>query len=536
MIAMARDIPTLLAERARSLASVTDAPALTYYQGRTRVSGLSHAQLHAAVERVAVYLRKRYGVRRGERFGILAANALEVPVVVLALLRLGATAVPLNPNAPADDQSFILSHAAARGLFAASSLANSALSTGMDFICDLAPILRDAEQVTPTELASYDGDALAADMAVLLYTSGTTGKPKGVALSQAAVIANGRAMAERCGLRGEAQLAVLPLHHAHAFGFGLMTSLVSGGHLVFTAQFDPTAWEAIARAEAVSMASVVPVLLRPLREARVRKDRLPRLRALLVSSAPLPRDTAQSFEADTGVALIHGWGLSEYTNFACCVAPLEGEAERRHALYGHDVPSVGHALEGTQVSVIDALGRSLQAGQTGELTIRGPCTMQGYLNDPPATSAALKDGWLHSGDEGYFQLDSNGRPQFFVTGRIKEIIIRGGDKYSPVAIEARLIAVAPELEGRVVVVGFPHAVYGEEVGIYVEDDSTGALAAVALMAARAMPESLRPKVIAYSGSPIPRTHTGKVQRRILQPIFLPYQHVRGTDPCLSQVP
>ena len=158
-------------------------------------------------------------------------------------------------------------------------------------------------------------------MAVVLYTSGTTGNPKGVALRQRNLLCNAWSMAQNFGLDATTQLAVLPLYHAHAFGFGLMTALSTGGHLVFTERLEPFTWAEVIRAESVAVTSVVPTLLPMLLAAGVTREKVPTLRAILVSSAPLPRDLARDFEARTRIPLIQGWGLSEYTNFACCLSP-----------------------------------------------------------------------------------------------------------------------------------------------------------------------------------------------------------------------
>jgi long-chain acyl-CoA synthetase len=248
-----------------------------------------------------------------------------------------------------------------------------------------------------------------------------------------------------------------------------------------------------------------------------------------VSSAPLPVDLARDFEARTGIPLIQGWGLSEYTNFACCLSPSLSTEEHALLMFAlEEVPSIGPALEGTEVRVIDASGAPVGEGERGELVVRGHSTMLGYYEDPENTARALDaDGWLHTGDEGVCRLHG-GRPVFFVTGRIKEIIIRDAEKYSPLRLERRIVDAVPELSGKLVVLGFPHAEHGEEVGAYVEietlDDATrGRLTA----AVDAMPVEERPKVILHGTRPIPRTHTGKIQRRKMQGWFAPWQKHRG---------
>jgi acyl-CoA synthetase (AMP-forming)/AMP-acid ligase II len=247
---------------------------------------------------------------------------------------------------------------------------------------------------------------------------------------------------------------------------------------------------------------------------------------VLVSSAPLSAELAGAFEGQTGIRLVQGWGLSEYTNFACCLDP-ELPDEERHALLTGELTSVGGALPGTEVRV-DQHGRALGPEERGELCVRGPSRMLGYFRDAAATAAVVDaEGWLRTGDEGFFRLH-HGEPVFFITGRIKEIIIRGGEKLSPLAIERKIFATLPELEGRLVVLGFPHETHGEEVGAYIEGPPLDEVTRAGLLGALdVLPPDMRPKVVITGEESIPRTHTGKIQRRKLQPLFDPYRNHRG---------
>jgi long-chain acyl-CoA synthetase len=495
-------------------------PALTFYEGRTLRGALGYAELPNRVEALAGYLHQTLGVRRGDRIAVLAPNRLEIPVLVLAIMRLGAALVPLNPTAPPDDWAYILAHSRSRACFATAELAGK-LPAGITVAAVETAFAQHGEAPPPD---AGLGDA----MAVVLYTSGTTGRPKGVVLAQRSLCANGWSMAQNFGLDRTTQFAVLPLYHAHAFGFGLMTALTTGGHLVFTDRFDPFAWAQIIRACEVQITSVVPTLLPALLQVKTTAERVPTLRAILVSSAPLGVELARDFEARTHIPLVQGWGLSEYTNFACCMAPDEDRAIRDHLMFDFDVPSVGSPLDGTEVRVVDADNREVAPGARGELCIRGHSTMLGYLEDPEATGRAIDgDGWLHSGDEGHY-IEHGGNRRFFISGRIKEIIIRGGDKYSPLALERVILAAIPELLGKVCVLGFPHDVHGEEIGAYIEADADSPALRVRLAEVVAtMTADARPKIIVFGAEPVPRTHTGKVQRRKLLDRFAPYASHRG---------
>jgi long-chain acyl-CoA synthetase len=506
-------------------------PALTFYRGRTKAGHLSYGGLLTAIAGATRRLRDDLGLRRGDAVAVLSANRLEVPSLLFAALRLGLTLVPLNPTTPPADWDYILEHARVTALFGTRDLLARVVHPPR-IVCAFEDELSQAAAVNPSDAASDAPSDVpwGADEppAIVLYTSGTTGNPKGVALGQASLLANAWSMAVNFRLAGEVQLAVLPLYHAHALGFGLMSALTTGGHLVFVEKFDPFSWSEVIRAESVTLTSVVPTLLPSLLQVGLRRDRVPGLRAILVSSAPLTTTLAREFEAKAGVPLIQGWGLSEYTNFACCLSPALPDDERRQRLTGGDLTGIGSPLPGTEVKVVGPGGETLAAEARGELCIRGHSTMRAYFRDEAATAAVLgADGWLRTGDEGFFRLYGDD-PVFFITGRIKETIIRDGDKFSPLAIERRLLTDVPELEGRLVALGFPHQAHGEEVGAYLEvealpDDLRDRLT----RAVNGMPLDQRPKVILFGAAPIPRTHTGKIQRRKLHPLFAAFGQSRG---------
>lgn len=496
--------------------------ALAFHRGRKLAAQLTRRELGSVVKRVAATLHAEHGVRRGDRVAVVASNGIELPVALLAVAVLGAAAVPLDPTAGADERAFVLEHAEPRVVLVASDL-RAAIEP---LVAPLAAIELEV-LVASAQGEPPDERGLAVETAIVLYTSGTTGRPKGVSLTHANLLANARAMARRFGLEGTTQLAMLPLYHAHALGFGLLTSLVSRGTLALLDRFDPLAFRAVAHDSAAEVASVVPTFLPALVAARVRREQVPALRTLLVSSAPLARDAALAFEDATGLELAHGWGLSESTNFACATSPLASEEARRAWLSAGDVPSVGTPLDGTDVVVRDAGGRELGEGERGELWVRGPSTMRGYFRDDGATREAIVAGWLRTGDEGYFR-ERGGARAFYVSGRLKELIVRDGEKQSPLAIERAIVGRVRELDGRLVVVGFPHREHGEEVGAYVESTELPERLRDAIGAAiLALPVAWRPKVVLHGGAPIPRTHTGKVQRRRLVEAFASYSACRG---------
>ncbi len=224
------------------LAREPQRPALSFYRGKSLVGRLTYGELAERVETLAGGLHGEFGVRPGDRVAVLAPNRLEVPVLVLALLRIGAVVVPLNPGSAAEDWTYILKHSGARGLCTTRELAAlvpPAASPAFTLH------IEDAFTVAGATTAAPHG--LGEQMAVVLYTSGTTGNPKGVALRQRNLLSNAWSMAQNFRLDRATQLAVLPLYHAHAFGFGLMTALSTGGHLVFTERLEPFTWAEVIR-------------------------------------------------------------------------------------------------------------------------------------------------------------------------------------------------------------------------------------------------------------------------------------------------
>jgi acyl-CoA synthetase (AMP-forming)/AMP-acid ligase II len=524
-----RDIPSLLS----AMASRGEERALSFYRGKTLEGRLTYAALAADVEALGAELGDRYGVRAGDRVAILAPNRLEIPVLVLAILRVGGVVVPLNPGSAPSDWEYILRHSGASGVCATRDLAErvpeGARPRFMLHVEDALARLHPPGR-PPRSAGRVEHESLEEDLAVVLYTSGTTGDPKGVALRQRNLLANAASMADNFGFDRTAQLAVLPLYHAHAFGFGLMTALATGGHLVFCERLEPFTWAHVIRSESVEVTSVVPTLLPMLLAAGITAEKVPSLRHIMVSSAPLPTDLARTFETRTGIPLVQGWGLSEYTNFACCMPPRAPKEEHDLLMFTREVPSIGPALAGTEVEVRGGDGAPLGEGSKGELVVRGHSMMAGYYEDPENTARTIDgEGWLHTGDEGFYVVHA-GRPVFFVTGRIKETIIRDAEKYSPLGLERRIVGALPDLAGKLVVLGFPHAEHGEEVGAYVEVASMDGAAQAALAAVlEGMLLAERPKVVLFGARPIPRTHTGKVQRRKMQPWFADWARHRGSS-------
>ena len=338
------------------------------------------------------------------------------------------------------------------------------------------------------------------DLALLMYTSGTTGVPKGVMLTQANLVANAQAISAEHGLTAaDRVLAVLPLYHINAFAVTMLAPLAQGGSLAMPPRFSAARfWQQAADARCTWL-NVVPTMISYLLEGPVPpREQTARLRFCRSASAALPPEHLLGFEQRFGIGIIETMGLTE-TVAPAFSNPLDPGARK--------VGSVGRA-SGCAACVVDATLQPVADGATGEIAIRGPNVMRGYYKDPAATSAAFTpDGWLRTGDLGH----RDGDGFFFVTGRIKELIIKGGENIAPREIDEVLLAHPAVLEAAAT--GLPDRHYGQDI-----------LACVVLREGCACTEeALRdfcierlgayktPKVIRFVAE-LPRGPSGKVQR------------------------
>jgi acyl-CoA synthetase (AMP-forming)/AMP-acid ligase II len=306
---------------------------------------------------------------------------------------------------------------------------------------DVLPGEADAPAAPPTIAPEPDAIAL------LMYTSGTTGVPKGVMLTQANLAANARAIsAEHALAPGDRVLAVLPLYHINAFAVTMLAPLAHGGSLAMPAKFSAARfWE---HAAGCTWINVVPTMISYLLEGPAPAAQNAAIRFCRSASAALPPEHHRAFESRFGIGIIETMGLTE-TVAPAFSNPLDAGSRK--------LGSVGRA-SGCEARVIDAALQPVADGTTGELAIRGPNVMRGYYKNEEATRATFTpDGWLRTGDLGHRDADGF----FFVTGRIKELIIKGGENIAPREIDEALLAHPAVLDAAAVGIPDPH--YGQEI-------------------------------------------------------------------------
>ena len=511
---------------------------LVYRNGGERVS-FTYAEFYQRCCRIANFMSIDLGVEPGDRVSTVAYNHYDTVAISFAVWLVGAVLMPINIADTDDTVSYVHRNARVRAVFVMPDqierynrvcrqvdavehyvqINGDAVSGYIDL---QAAVQRHQGEFEDLDLANRDSEAL------IVYTSGTTGSPKGVVLQQQNILANVQATSEWFGFSSDSRMMiVLPIHHVNGLIVTLLTPLVAGGSVVLNRQFSTGDYWRIASQERATCGSVVPTILAFLSE-RVegrREHDLDAFAYMICGAGPLSIACARRFEKRFGIPIVHGYGLSETTAFNSTM-PLDlSQRDHDHWISAHGFPSVGVPMECNEMAIHDEGGRDLPEDVKGEIVIRGHNVMKGYLERPEDNERAFRHVWFRSGDEGFFKSDARGRKFFFISGRLKELIIRGGVNYSPLEIDEVLSRV--DGAKAAMCVGFEHAYYGEEVGAYVVRDEAGALTEADVLAAcrEGLPFAMQPKVVIF-GEDFPVTATGKYQRNRLRPLFAAYSNVQ----------
>jgi long-chain acyl-CoA synthetase len=517
----------------RQAAAAPDKSFIYYYNDDSgERSEWTYGALNRRVNQFANLLRERYGVCRGEKVAMLAFNHPDSVIAYFACWKLGAAATP--QNAAEDDSriEFILQNAGCRVMLVAPDYIDRANAmqahvTGLQEVVTMDAAFQASLDSLSSECCAPAQNMLE-DQALLVYTSGTTGSPKGVMLSQYNLLCNCQSGAQWQNLTANVRMmCVLPIHHVNGLCVTIILPLYIGASVVLNRSFRAsTFWQRIAERR-VNIVSVVPTIFQFLCEADEDVSRLDLhcLSQMWFGAGTMSVSLVNRFTDRFKQKIVHGYGLSETTAFACLMPPDLSAEEHHRWLTQHGYPSIGAPLNINEMAIHDEEGNSLPAGMRGEIVLRGHNIMLGYFNRDDANQDAFKYGWFRSGDEGFFQIDERGRQFFFITGRIKELINRGGVKYSPFEIEEVLQAIPGVKVG--LAIAFDNEWYGEEVGAYIVKEQEAQLTEADVLTAcrRAMPFSKSPKVAKF-GDEIPVTTTGKYQRLKLKDLFVDYRDVQ----------
>lgn len=522
----------------RRVSQYPERPWLVFYDSNGSRSQMTFAAFYKDVVRVALYLRS-VGVQPGDRVATLAHNHPDTVVQYFAIWFIGATLVPVNATEDDERIRFILQNAHAKVLFVrdeyvarVESLAIGASRTtrivyvgagrsGLSW--DRMDHIMSAD--VPDDSAPYT-DALDHECLVV-YTSGTTGNPKGVSLTHGNLLSDARGISSWHGIDDATiMMCVLPIHHVNGTVVTLVTPLFAGASVVLCRKFQTDRFFPYIAQESVNIVSVVPTLLAFLLEGAIDTNPtdLRSLRHAICGAGPLTCELAERFERRFRIPIIHGYGLSETTCYSCFL-PLDlSPEEHEHWMFAHGFPSIGVAIPENEMDIHSAEGVSMQERDRGEIVIRGHTVMTGYYDNDQANEAAFTHGWFRSGDEGFFVADSAGRRFYFITGRIKELIIRGGVNISPLEIDEVLNA-HPGVDAAIAV-AFENNWYGEEVGAYVRRRSHDVTSEDILAWCRKhLPRFKSPKVVVF-GDEIPVTATGKYQRNKVRHLFAAYRDIQ----------
>jgi len=471
---------------------------------------VTYGRLRAGVDAFAAELG-RLGVAPGDRVAIAFTNGPAIVETFFGVAAARAAAAPLNPAYTREEFRFYLDDIRPKVLLVAPNEQPEARAAAEEL--GIAALEVASDELGGLMLAGrrLDGDVLLAkprdeDIALLLHTSGTTSRPKAVPLTHRNLCTSARNIVRWYRIeRGDVSLCVMPLFHVHGLVFSTIATLLAGALEVVPERFSASIFWPLVRQNAVTIVSAVPTIYRTLL-LRADEDAAPiagehGLRFLRSSSAALPASTMREMQARFGVPVIEAYSMTEASH-QMCAHPLDGPWR---------LGSVGVGAF-VEVAVMDDAGQLLGTGVTGEVVVRGENVTSGYLNNPDANAAAFAHGWFRTGDCG--SIDGDG----FLTlsGRLKELINRGGEKISPVEVDEALLS-HPQVK-EAVAFAMPDEKYGEAVAAAVvvhEDTDAEELRAHvgARLAAFKVPSKL------YIVDEIPKTATGKVQRRIVAAAF-----------------
>ncbi len=494
-------------------------------------SSLDYGTLDALSDRVAGYLRAQ-GVEPGEKVALSCPNLPYFPIVYYGILKAGCVVVPLNVLLKAREIAYHLHDSDASAYFVFEGTPELPMAKeGAQAFEDtpgcrhLVVMTADPASPSPTPLGTTLGSLLATqepsrevhasgaeDTAVILYTSGTTGQPKGAELSQLNMVMNAiqsNGLVRDSGIAPErhAFLMALPLFHSFGQTVGMNSMFYGGGSVTMLPRFDPVQALKLMVAHGITVFAGVPTMYWALLNAAsgLSDEEKAQLRSHLAfalsGGAALPVEILRRFEEVYGIAIMEGYGLSETSPVASF---NHSDRERRPG-------TVGQPIFGCEMRVVDENDRDVPVGETGEIVIRGHNVMKGYYQRPDATAEALRGGWFHSGDIGVVDADG----YFSIVDRLKDMILRGGFNVYPREIEEVLMT-HPAVS-LAAVVGVPHEQHGEEIKAYVVLADGASLTADELIAwsKEQMAAYKYPRRVEFRDE-LPMNATGKILRRTLR--------------------
>jgi acyl-CoA synthetase (AMP-forming)/AMP-acid ligase II len=465
----------------------------------------TYAELAAAVKDTALIL-KLYDIRPGDRVMVVSENSLALVALILAISEIDAWSVVANPRLSAREIDLIREHSGARRVFYTTEVSDAARQHAARHDASIAVLralgtlgIGALNRETAPEPVEEDQSRR---VAALVYTSGTTGNPKGVMLTHRNVLFSARVMGAQRDPTDKAY-CVLPISHIVGYSGILIASLMAGATVQLVPRFDPAALISAIADEGITLMFGVPATYQRLLEykavAGIQKLPGGKLRRLAVAGAPLDVTLKSQIEAEFGLPLSNGYGITEC---APAIAGVRADVPRRDS-------AVGSLITGMEARLVKLGGAAVAPGEVGELHVRGPNVMRGYYRAPEETAAVIDaDGWFNTGDLARFDGDI-----LYVVGRTKELIIRSGFNVYPAEVEAVLNEHPAVLQSAVVGRAVPG---NEEVIAFVEllPGSTTTSADLMAHAARLMAPYKRPSEIIMVDA-LPAASTGKILKHRL---------------------
>jgi long-chain acyl-CoA synthetase len=471
---------------------------------------ITYAELDRAARGVAQSLRDR-GVCPGDKVALLVPNVPEFTIAYFGILYAGATVVPINVLAAAPEVTYFLEDSGARILIVHPLFEEPGRQGAAPLSIPVVIAAGEADENTIAAMAKADPidgphPTSPEGTAVILYTSGTTGKPKGAELTHSNLLLNCSVVAPKLlppHSGGHRALATLPLFHS--FGQTVIQNgmIAAGGSMTLLARFTPEdAFELIERDQITLFAGVPTMYFALLHHRGDRAHDISSLEICMTGGAPMPVEVMNAFEEKFNVKILEGFGLSETSPISSF--NVIGKPRKPG--------SIGYPVWGVEMCIMDEGDLPLPDGERGEICIRGHNIMKGYLNRPEATKETLKNGWFHSGDIGY--RDEGGC--YWIVDRKKDMILRGGFNVYPREVEEVLYEHEDVVEAAVI--GVPHESHGEEVKAVV------ALKPDAKATAEDLKAFCKDRLAAYKYPrfveivpELPKGPTGKILKRELRP-------------------
>jgi long-chain acyl-CoA synthetase len=467
---------------------------------------LTYRELDRAARGIATSLRER-GIEPGDAVALMVPNLPEFTMAYFGALYAGATVVPLNVLLSGPEVQYHLEDSEAKLLVAhplfGDPAKEGARAAGVPIVWAAGEDADSVAALAAAEPIPIIHATKATDTAVILYTSGTTGRPKGAELTHSNLLLNCAVVVPRLVPVGpdEVALGALPLFHSFGQTCIQNATLAIGGTFTLLPRFTPEeAFEIMERDRVTLFAGVPTMYFALLNHESDRSYDLSALRWCLAGGSAMPVEVMKAFEAKHPVKILEGYGLSETSP----VASFNMLTRERHP------GSIGHPVWGVEMCILDDEDRPVPDGEPGEICIRGHNVMKGYLKRPEATKETLRGGWFHSGDIGVRDPDGS----FRIVDRKKDMIIRGGFNVYPREVEEVLYAHEAIVEAAVI--GVPHASHGEEVkAVVVSNDPSLTVEGLIGWCKEHLAAYKYPRIVEFAES-LPKGPTGKILKRELR--------------------